>query len=90
MPATSSVIGVDRPKLHVNPAAMFLRTRQDGSLLEVLNLRQLVDPFASAVEGRLHAGEEIQDPELLAKAELLFPSGEALPRCWVDAGYRQG
>ena len=89
MPTTSSVIGVDRPKLHVSLAAMFLRTRQDGSLLEVLNLRQLVDPFASAVEGRLHAGEEIQDPELLAKAELLFPSGEPLPRCWLDPAYPQ-
>jgi hypothetical protein len=69
---------------------MFLKTRQDGSLMEVLNLPQLFDPFASSVSGRLHAGEELQDSEAFAKAELLFPSGEALPRCWVDAGYRQG
>jgi hypothetical protein len=69
---------------------MFLKTRQDGSLMEVLNLQQLFDPFASSVYGRLHAGEELQDSEAFAKAELLFPSGEALPRCWVDAGYRQG
>jgi len=32
---------------------MFLKTRQDGSLLEVLNLQQLFDPFASRLEGRL-------------------------------------
>ena len=69
---------------------MFLKTRQDGSLMEVLNLQQLFDPFASSVSGRLHAGEELQDSEAFAKGELRFPSGEALPRCWVDAGYRQG
>ena len=69
---------------------MFLKTRQDGSLMEVLNLQQLFDPFAGSVSGRLHAGEELQDSEAFAKTELLCPSGEALPRCWVDAGYRQG
>ena len=68
---------------------MFLKTRQDGSLMEVLNLQQLFDPFAASVSGRLHAGEELQD-EGFAKGDLLFPSGEALPRCWVDADYRQG
>ena len=66
---------------------MFLKTRQDGSLMEVLDLPHLFDPFARGVEGRLHAGEELQDAEVFPKAELLFPSGEALPRCWVDAGY---
>jgi hypothetical protein len=69
---------------------MFLKTREDGSLLEVLNLRQLMDPFAAAVEGRLHAGEEIQDPGNVAKRELVFPSGEPLPRCWLDPHYAHG
>ena len=69
---------------------MFLKTRQDGSLLEVLNLQQLFDPFATAVEGQLHAGEEVQDREPFAKADLLFPSGESLPRCWIDAAYPRG
>lgn len=68
---------------------MFLKTRQDGSLLEVLNLRQLFDPFAASVEGQLHAGEEVQDREAFAKADLTFPSGEGLPRCWLDPAYRQ-
>jgi hypothetical protein len=68
---------------------MFLKIRQDGSLMEVLNLKQLFDPFASGVDGRLHAGEEVQDQEMFQKNELLFPSGEALPRCWVDAAYRE-
>ena len=69
---------------------MFLKTRDDGSLLEVLNLRQLMDPFATEVEGRLHAGEEMQDPASVAKGDLLFPSGEPLPRCWLDADYAHG
>jgi hypothetical protein len=69
---------------------MFLKTRQDGSLLEVLNLVQLFDPFASSVEGRLHAGEELQDRQLFLKADLTFPSDEGLPRCWLDPHYPRG
>ncbi|MEY3750193.1 MAG: hypothetical protein RLZZ631_617 [Cyanobacteriota bacterium] len=66
---------------------MFLRTRQDGSLMEVLSLPQLFDPFANHLQGRLHAGEELQEPELFLKADLVFPSGESLPRCWLDPHY---
>jgi hypothetical protein len=68
---------------------MFLKTRQDGSLMEVLDLHQLFDPFVHSVEGRLHAGEELQDRAAFSKADLQFPSGEGLPRCWVDPTYRQ-
>ena len=66
---------------------MFLKTKQDGSLVEVINLAPLVDPFVRELEGRLHAGEELQEPERFAKTELLFPSGEPLPRCWLDPAY---
>jgi hypothetical protein len=69
---------------------MFLKTKQDGSLVEVINLVPLVDPFVRHLEGRLHAGEELQEPEQFAKAELLFPSGEPLPRCWMDPAYPHG
>jgi hypothetical protein len=69
---------------------MFLKTKQDGSLVEVINLAPLVDPFVSHLDGRLHAGEELQEPEQFAKAELLFPSGEPLPRCWMDPAYPHG
>lgn len=68
---------------------MFLRTRQDGSLLEVLSLAQLFDPFSRSLNGRLHAGEELQEPEMVLKADLTFPSGEPLPRCWLDPHYKQ-
>ncbi|QVL51774.1 MAG: acetyltransferase [Cyanobium sp. M30B3] len=68
---------------------MFLKIRHDDdtSLVEVLSLQQLFDPFAASVQGRLHAGEELQDPAALNKAELIFPSGEPLPRCWLDPHY---
>ena len=66
---------------------MFLISKQDGSLVEVMHLASLFDPFAAALEGRLHAGEELQEPEQFAKADLLFPSGEELPRCWLDPAY---
>jgi hypothetical protein len=64
---------------------MFLTIRHDddSSLVEVLDLGQLFDPFEEQVLGRLHAGEELQDPQPWAKSELNFPSGEALPACWL-------
>jgi hypothetical protein len=68
---------------------MFLRTRADGSIVEVLSLPQLFDPFAASVQGRLHAGEELQEPEAFVKAELIFPSGELLPQCWLNPHYQQ-
>jgi hypothetical protein len=69
---------------------MFLKLRQeDEALVEVLDLTQLFDPFAARVLGRFHAGEEMQEPEPFGKADLQFPSGEGLPRCWVDPDYRK-
>lgn len=68
---------------------MFLKMHngEDDSLVEVLNLQQLFDPFAGQVLGRLHAGEELQDPAPVDKGQLVFPSGETLPRCWRDPHY---
>ena len=66
---------------------MFLKTQQDESLVEVLDLKQLFDPFAVRLLGRLHAGEELQEAELILKRDLLFPSGESLPVCWLDPSY---
>lgn len=59
-----------------------------GSLVEVLEPAALSDPCRGRVAGRLHAGEELQEPMEFAKSELAFPSGEPLPRCWLDPGYR--
>lgn len=67
---------------------MFLKTKTDGSLVEVVRVDQLMDPFSLSLLGRMHAGEEMQDSELFDKNELAFPSGESLPICWLKANYQ--
>lgn len=67
---------------------MFLKNSSNGDMVEVLDVAALTDPCRDSVAGRFHAGEELQDPETFVKAGLAFPSGEQLPRCWVDAAYR--
>ena len=67
---------------------MYLKHTGSGDLVEVLDIRALINPKQSKVAGRFHAGEELQDPANFSKSELIFPSGEALPRCWLDANYR--
>lgn len=67
---------------------MYLKVKKDGHLVEVLSLNDLFNPNHSYVVGRLHYGEEMQEAEKFAKADLIFPSGEALPRYWVDTHYR--
>ncbi len=68
---------------------MYLKHAQNGDVVEILSLDTLFDPNRESVTGRYHAGEELQEPETFLKAELKFPSGEALPRCWVDVHYRE-
>ncbi|MFO8023826.1 acetyltransferase [Thiohalophilus sp.] len=68
---------------------MYLKDMSNGDLVEITDLGALFDPFEASVTGRYHAGEEMQDAQSFAKQGLLFPSGEALPRCWVDANYKQ-
>ena len=67
---------------------MYLKDKQTGDLVEVLTLDDLFDPFKATVSGRFHAGEELQEPRDFAKADLIFPSGEGLPRCWTDPHYK--
>ena len=67
---------------------MFLKEKSSNDLVEVLDLKGLFDPFCSDLTGRYQHGEEPQDPTTFSKASLVFPSGEALPKCWVDAHYR--
>ena len=69
---------------------MYLRHTASRDLVEILDLGALFDPCVGEVSGRFHAGEELQDPAVFRKAELAFPSGEPLPRCWLDADYRGG
>lgn len=67
---------------------MYLKDTASGDLVEITDLPALFDPNQDSVTGRFHAGEEMQDARPFPKAGLVFPSGEALPRCWVDVHYR--
>lgn len=67
---------------------MYLKQMRNGDLVEIIDPPALFDPCVTSVRGRIHAGEELQDPADFAKSELVFPSGEALPRCWLDPDYR--
>ncbi|WP_372832427.1 acetyltransferase [Pontibacterium sp.] len=67
---------------------MFLKERKYGHLIEVVELTDLFDPYQSQLVGRCHYGEELQEAEQYTKQELSFPSGEALPKCWIDPHYR--
>lgn len=67
---------------------MFLQDKQRGVLVEVLDTQRLIDPLKNSIPGQVQDGQEEQDPEEIAKEHLVFPSGENLPQCWVDANYR--
>ncbi|MBW4540626.1 MAG: acetyltransferase [Myxacorys chilensis ATA2-1-KO14] len=67
---------------------MLLQEKETGSLVEVLDVQALVNPAENAVPVRIQDGQEEQDPESYGKDVLVFPSGESLPRCWMDAEYR--
>ena len=68
---------------------MFLKDQKSGDLVEVLDISALADPFQATIKGRFHVGEELQEPEDFNKSNLVFPSNESLPRCWVDSKYKK-
>jgi hypothetical protein len=67
---------------------MFLKNAENGKLVEVLGVIDLFNPYRKSLVGRYHAGEELQDSEKFLKVDLVFPSGEQLPQCWLDVHYR--
>lgn len=68
---------------------MLLKDKKTGDLVRIAEPDDLFDPFKKTVFGMAQSGEEEQDGAPFAKDQLQFPSGEALPRCWVDGSYRQ-
>ncbi len=66
---------------------MLLKNKESGNLVEVLDVQTLINPSKEKVPGQTQEGQEEQDPEGYSKHNLIFPSGEELPRCWVDANY---
>ena len=67
---------------------MLLKKRSSDHMVEVLSLVDLMNLNCDEVVGRYQEGEEQQDPEKFKKADLVFLSGEELPRCWTDPHYR--
>jgi hypothetical protein len=67
---------------------MFLHNKETDSLVEIEDVQTLINPNQNEVVARSQSGEEEQEPESMHKVNLIFPSGEDLPRCWMDADYR--
>ena len=67
---------------------MFLQRKFDKDIIEVLELQELFDPCVKEFLGRSHCGQEIQEPEMYPKEDMVFPSGEQLPICWLQPNYR--
>lgn len=63
---------------------MFLRTRETGDLVEVLDISALVDPCRDEMPGRCRIGGEQQVHLVFKKTALQFPSGGPLPRRWLE------
>ena len=67
---------------------MFLKNRNNGDMIVVTRLQDLNNLYHQKVLGSYQVGEELQDPEEFNKADLVFLSGEELPKCWTDPKYR--
>lgn len=68
---------------------MFLQNKSAQTLIKITNIEDLFNPLRQEINGRSQEGEEEQDLQAYAKQDLVFPSGEDLPRCWLDANYRR-
>jgi len=67
---------------------MLLKSKDTQDLVKILDLDALINPAQDTVPGQDQAGQEEQNPTEFSKQDLLFPSGETLPRCWLDANYQ--
>lgn len=67
---------------------MLLRERNTGHMTEVLSIVDLINLNCGEVVGRYQEGEDLQDPMKFKKSNLVFLSGEELPKCWTDPHYR--
>ncbi|MBH8565165.1 acetyltransferase [Nostoc sp. CENA67] len=67
---------------------MFLQIKGTSDLIKILDIQELLDPNINIVHGQDQEGQEEQEPDSFQKQNLVFPSGESLPRCWLDANYR--
>jgi hypothetical protein len=68
---------------------MLLQKKENGTLVEIIDIQEVISPNQIEIMVRVQAGEEEQDPESIQKQSLIFPSGESLPRCWIDPEYQK-
>lgn len=66
---------------------MYLKHVPTGDLVEVLDLPDVINPNSPTIRARSYINDTVQKPENFLKAELVFPSGESLPLCWIDSQY---
>lgn len=67
---------------------MLLKSKKTDGLIEISKLEELIDPTKEKVTGQIQAGQNEQPPEPFNKEDLVFPSGESLPLCWLDIDYK--
>ena len=67
---------------------MLLKSKEEDALIEINEVDELIDPFKEEVMGQVQAGQNEQPPESFKKSDLVFPSGEDLPQCWLDSNYK--
>ncbi|MFM7409154.1 MAG: acetyltransferase [Cuspidothrix sp.] len=68
---------------------MFLQIKDSRDLVKIVDIQELFDPNSNIVHAQDQGGQEEQETDIYKKEELIFPSGEKLPRCWLDAKYRE-
>ena len=68
---------------------MYLKHVPSGDLVEVIDLPDVINPASPTIRARAYTEEIIQRPENFLKSELVFPSGESLPLCWIDSHYNE-
>ena len=67
---------------------MLLKQKSNGHMVEVTNFIDLINLNIDEIVGRYQEGEEVQDADKFKKQDLVFLSGEELPKCWFDPHYR--
>ena len=68
---------------------MYLKHVPTGDLVEVLDLTGVINPASPTIRARSYMNDVVQRPENFLKTELVFPSGEMLPLCWIDSHYNE-
>ncbi len=67
---------------------MLLQLKENGELVKIVDVQELINPNSDTVQAKEQQGQEEQQADSYKKENLVFPSGESLPRCWLDANYK--